>query len=94
MIKNRKLSKHIQDCAWGKFLTFLEYKAKWYGRELIKIDTYFPSSQLCNICGYKNKAVKDLKIRKWQCPNCNTIHDRDINSAINIKNEGLKLLKY
>ena len=94
MIKNPKLAKHIQDCSWGRFLNYLEYKSTWYGRDFIKINTYFPSSQLCSSCGYKNKEVKDLKIRHWECPICGVNHDRDINSAINIKKEGLKLLMF
>jgi len=69
----------------------ITYKAKWYGRDLIKIDTFFASSQLCNNCGYKNEKVKDLNIRKWKCPECGEVHDRDINASINILNEGLKI---
>lgn len=91
MVKNNKLAKAISDVSWSKFVAYLSYKAQWYNRQLIKIDTFFPSSQLCSCCGYKNTAVTDLSIRQWSCPNCSTIHDRDINAAINILNEGLKL---
>lgn len=70
----------------------LEYKCNWYGKQLIKVDRFFPSSQLCSKCGYQNKAVKDLKIRYWKCPECANEVDRDINASINILNAGLKLL--
>lgn len=80
------------DNAWGMFTIMLNYKLEERGKKLIKIDKFYPSSQTCSVCGCINKEVKNLKIRKWECPNCGTIHDRDINAAINIKNEGLKLL--
>ena len=70
----------------------LAYRCKWYGKELVKIDTYYPSSQLCSKCGYKNKQVKDLSIREWECPNCHTVHDRDVNASINILKEGKRIL--
>ena len=74
------------------FTIMLNYKLEERGKKLIKIDKFYPSSQTCSVCGCVNKKVKNLSIRKWECPNCGTIHDRDINAAINIKNEGLKLL--
>ena len=91
MLKNSRLAKSISDVSWSKFVEFLTYKAKLYDRRLIKIDTFFPSSQLCNKCGYQNKKVKDLGIRKWKCPKCQKIHDRDINASKNILKEGLRL---
>lgn len=79
--------------AYGMFLMMLDYKLKQKGGQLVKVDKWFPSSQLCNCCGYKNTKVKDLNIRKWICPNCGMFHDRDQNAAINIKKEGLRILR-
>lgn len=93
MVKNRKLSKSISDCSWCELTRQLEYKAAWNNRDYVKIDRFFASSQMCSNCGFINSDVKDLSIRKWKCPSCATIHDRDINAATNILNEGLRLLK-
>lgn len=92
MIKNHKRAKSIQDASWGEFVRQLEYKARWYKKIISKIDTFYPSSQLCSNCGFKNSAVKDTSIREYDCQECGTHHDRDINAAINILNEGLRIL--
>ena len=92
MIKNHNLAKSISDASWYELTRQLEYKSKWNGRNYIKIDTFYASSQLCFICGYKNNSVKNLKVRDWICPFCNTKHDRDINAAKNILAEGLRQL--
>ena len=91
MIKNHKLSKHIQDCSWGTFITYLEYKSLWNDKQIIKINRFFPSSKTCSKCGYINQSL-DLSIREWTCPSCKTKHDRDFNAAINIKQEGFKII--
>ena len=89
--KDTNKSRAILDAGWGQFTQLLEYKAAWYGRQVIKIGRYVPSSQRCSHCGSINPAVKDLSIRSWVCPNCGTTHNRDYNAAINILQEGLKI---
>ena len=88
MIRNPKVSKRIADANWGEFVRQLKYKADWAGRTLVKIDRFFPSSQLCSRCGFVNKNLT-WEMEKWGCPECTVHHDRDINAAINIKTAGL-----
>lgn len=84
-------ARRIADVSWGEFQGMLKYKASWYRRVVIKVDRYFPSSQKCSSCGTLNPAVKDLSVREWTCPECGTHHDRDVNAAINIQNESLRI---
>ncbi|MEH2243705.1 IS200/IS605 family element RNA-guided endonuclease TnpB [Nostoc sp.] len=91
MVRNSKLALAISDAGWGQFCTMLKYKSEWEGKIYIEVDRFFPSSKTCNNCLYKSDSL-NLDIRSWQCPNCKITHDRDINAATNIRDEGLRLL--
>ena len=88
MVKNRKLALSISDASWGELVRQLEYKCDWYGRTLVKIDRWFPSSKRCGNCGHIIEKLP-LEIRKWTCPSCGIVHDRDINASKNILAAGL-----
>lgn len=91
MTKNHRLAKVIQDASFGTLVSMLKYKATWHNRKIIEIGRYYPSSKICHCCGYR-MLYMGLEIRNWTCPKCGIKHDRDINAAINIKNEGLRIL--
>ena len=91
MLKNHKLASSIQELNFGEFRRMLEYKANWYGRKLIFVDRFYPSSKTCNHCGYVNKKLK-LSNRQWICPDCGEIIERDYNAALNIRDEGIRLI--
>ena len=91
MMRNHKLAQHIGSASWSKFFDMLTYKSVWYGNDLVKVPTMYPSSQTCSCCGHKNPLVKNLAVRVWECPDCHTVHNRDTNASINILNKGLQM---
>ena len=91
MMRNHRLAKSIASASWSKFFDMLEYKAMWYGNDIIRIPTMYPSSQTCSCCGYKNPLVRNLAVRNWECPECHSKHDRDTNAGINILRKGLHM---
>ena len=93
MVKNHSVARTLLDTSWSTFKKKLSYKANWYGKTISIVDTFYPSSQTCSCCGYINKEVKNLKVREWICPECGAHHDRDVNAAINILQEGIKILQ-
>ena len=90
MMKNHNLARSIQELSLYRFETILKYKSNWYGRDIINIDRFYPSSKTCSDCGFINNELK-LSDREWFCKNCGVLHDRDLNAAINIEQEGLKI---
>lgn len=92
MAQSLNFGKSVSDNGWGMLTTFLQYKLADLGKQLVKVDKFFASSQICNMCGYKNTETKNLSVRAWDCPECGAHHDRDINAANNIRNEGMRLV--
>ncbi len=92
LMANHRMAKHVASASFREMARQLEYKSKWAGRDFVKVGRFFASSQICSACGYKNPAVKNLKVREWICPKCGTRHDRDVNAARNILNEGKRIL--
>ena len=92
MVRNHKLAKSISDASWGEFRRQLTYKSEWYGKRIVTVDRFYPSSQTCSECGAQWPGTKDLKVRNWVCPECGVYLDRDTNAAVNILHEGMRLL--
>jgi len=92
IVRNRRLAKSISDASWSELIRQLRYKCEWQHKALVKVDRFYPSSQICSVCGHRNAGTKNLSVREWRCPNCGSQHDRDGNAANNILKEGLRLL--
>jgi putative transposase len=92
LLKNTNLAKAISEVSWSQFRTMLAYKASWYGKQVIAVARNFASSQICSCCGTKNKDLKNLAVREWDCPTCGSHHQRDLNASINLRNEAIRLL--
>ena len=91
MAQSLNFGKSVSDNGWGMFTAFLKYKLEELGKRFVKIDKFFASSQLCSVCGYQNPDTKNLSVREWICPCCQTHHNRDVNAAVNIRNEGMRI---
>ena len=91
LMKNHRLARAVGDASWTEFVRQLHYKADWYGKKIVTISRWFPSSQLCSSCGLSS-GKKPLSVREWTCESCGTHHDRDINASLNILKEGLSLV--
>ena len=91
MYQLHSIAKSLINIPLAEIKRVLEYKCKWQNKKLLTINRYYPSSQACSVCGYQNKEIKDLNIRRWECPKCSSLHDRDINASVNIMFEGLKM---
>ena len=92
MSQSLNFGKSVADNGWGMFTQMLAYKLTDEGKHLVKIDKFFPSSQTCHNCGYVNPITKDLSVREWTCPKCGHHHNRDVNAALNIRDEGVRML--
>ena len=91
MYKDHNIAKNLNSNPISEIIRVLKYKAEWHGKKVIQIERYYPSSQKCSVCGFQNKELKNLSIRKYECPKCHTEHDRDFNASVNIMFEGLKI---
>lgn len=91
MVKNRSLARAISDASWSELRSMLEYKADWYGRQVIAIDRWYPSSKTCSDCGHLLRSLP-LNVREWVCAECGTVHDRDVNAAKNVLAGGLSVI--